>query len=104
MFYKVGPTLLYLYLDHGLSVVKLGEEARVLLPDFPWKVGSDAICAGCGAKSWKTDIHAKWWHPESAPLLPELRAVSGAWLGEKKTVRRAFLSAFFKMTMYGNIR
>ena len=85
MFYKIGPTLLYLYLDHGLSVAKLGEEARVSLTDFSMdgptrrnlrRVWRKIVDDGCSFEVIPAE--------QIAPLLPELRAVSDAWLTAKQ--------------------
>lgn len=48
VFYKVAPTLLYL--DYGLSVVKLGEEARVPLKHFSLDGRTASIFAACGGR------------------------------------------------------
>ena len=97
VFYKVTPTLLYLYLDHGLSVVKLGEEARVSLTDFTLegptrrnlrRVWRKIVDEGC-----TFDVIA----PEDAiRLLPRLREVSDAWLKSKQAREKGFSLGFFE--------
>ena len=96
VFYKVAPTLLYLYLDHGLNVVKLGEEARVPLADFSLE--------GSGRKNlrrvWRKMVDDGYTFEMLQPsdvalVLPELRAVSDEWLTHKKAREKAFsLGAF----------
>jgi phosphatidylglycerol lysyltransferase len=82
-FYQVNERRLHLYVDLGLSLVKLGEEARVPLADFS--------LAGPGRKKlrWaqrKTEELGCRFEivPASqvAPLMPELQALSAAWLKE----------------------
>lgn len=91
VFYKVAPTLLYLYLDHGLNVVKLGEEARVSLADFSLEGSSRKNLR----RVWRkiTDDGYKFEIVQPAdipPLLPELRAVSDEWLRQKQTREKSF--------------
>lgn len=96
VFYKVGRAQLPLYLDLGFSVVKLGEEARVSLPDFSLdgaerrnvrRVWRKAIQDGCTFELIDSD--------RVPPVLPELRAVSDAWLAHKHAREKRFsLGAF----------
>lgn len=91
VFYRVGPQLLYLYLDYGLAVVKLGEVARVSLRTFSldgptrrnlrrvWRKLADAGCT--------FEVVAAG---EAGPLLPTLRAISDEWIAGKRTREKAF--------------
>lgn len=91
VFYRVGPQLLYLYLDYGLAVVKLGEVARVPLKDFVLdgpkrrnlrRVWRKLIDAGCSFEVvGPDDVNA---------LLPELRTISNDWLGQKRSREKSF--------------
>jgi len=96
VFYKVGPTLLYLYLDHGLSVVKLGEEARVSLTDFSLdgptrrnlrRVWRKIVDDGCSFEMVPTE--------NVDALIPDLRRVSDAWLQQKQAREKGFSLGFF---------
>ncbi|HEY9448328.1 MAG TPA: bifunctional lysylphosphatidylglycerol flippase/synthetase MprF [Gemmatimonadaceae bacterium] len=96
VFYKASREQLYLYLDLGLSVVKLGEEARVPLRDFALegperrnlrRMWRHAVQEGCtfevvGAESVR-------------PLIPQLRAISDEWLAAKRTREKRFSLGFF---------
>ena len=91
VFYRVGPQLLYLYLDYGLSVAKLGEVARVPLADFSLdgaarrnlrRVWRKLAEAGCSFEVIPED--------ELPPLLPELRVVSSEWLARKRAREKGF--------------
>ncbi|MDQ6828366.1 MAG: bifunctional lysylphosphatidylglycerol flippase/synthetase MprF [Gemmatimonadota bacterium] len=96
VFYKVSRQHLPTYLDFGLSVVKIGEEARVSLPDFSLegskrrnvrRVWRKAIEDGCSFEF--VDV------PGVPALLPELRAISDEWLEEKKAREKGFSLGFF---------
>ena len=96
VFYRVRPALLHLYLDYALTVVKLGEVARVSLPDFSLdgprrrnlrRVWRKAIDDGCTFEIARPD--------DIDGLLPTLREISDAWLREKRTREKGFsLGAF----------
>lgn len=96
VFYKVAPTLLYVYLDHGLNVVKLGEEARVSLADFSLEGSSRRNLRRAWRKIADDGYKFEIVQPENvAPLLPELRAVSDEWIRQKQTREKSFsLGAF----------
>lgn len=96
VFYKVGPTLLYLYLDHGLSVVKLGEEARVSLTDFSMEGPTRRNLRRVWRKIVDDGCSFEVIPPERVPaMLPALRAVSDAWLAEKKAREKGFSLGLF---------
>ena len=96
VFYKVAPTLLYLYLDHGLNVVKLGEEARVPLADFSLEGPNRRNLRRVWRKMVDDGYTFEIVRPEAiAPILPQLRAVSDEWLEQKKAREKSFsLGAF----------
>jgi phosphatidylglycerol lysyltransferase len=96
VFYEVAPSSLPLYLELGLSLVKLGEGARVSLERFSLQ--------GNSAKSWRHAINAQEKagsffevvpREEVPPLLPRLRAISDAWLSGKATREKGFSLGFF---------
>lgn len=91
VFYQVAPPSLPVYLDMGLTLFKLGEEARVPLEGFSLEGG--------GRKGLRYTLHhaerdgARFEvAPSSAvpALLSELRAVSDAWLARKRTAEKRF--------------
>lgn len=96
VFYKVGREQLYLYLDLGFSIVKLGEEARVPLTTFSLdgperrnlrRVWRKAVQDGC---TFEVVAPAG-----VAALLPELAAISDAWLAAKKAREKRFSLGYF---------
>ncbi len=96
VFYKVPPTLLYLYLDHGLNVVKLGEEARVSLADFSLEGSNRRNLRRVWRKMIDDGFTFEMVQPDAlAPILPQLRAVSDEWMEQKKAREKSFsLGAF----------
>jgi phosphatidylglycerol lysyltransferase len=95
-FYQAGKANLPLYLDLGLTIVKIGEEARVPLQDF-----SLAGQARKGLRYTRNMVEKELCVFELAPasatagLLPELRAVSDAWLASKHAREKKFSLGFF---------
>lgn len=96
VFYKVAPTLLYIYLDYGLNVVKLGEEARVSLADFSLEGSSRKNLRRVWRKVVDDGYTFEMVQPsEVSQILPQLRAVSDEWMKLKKAREKAFsLGAF----------
>ncbi|MDQ6737506.1 MAG: GNAT family N-acetyltransferase [Gemmatimonadota bacterium] len=96
VFYKIAPTLLYLYLDHGLTVVKLGEEARVALTDFSLEGSNRRNLRRVWRKMVDDGYTVEIVLPENLPpIMPELRRVSDEWIEQKKAREKSFsLGAF----------
>lgn len=96
VFYEVGPENLPLYLDLGLSLHKLGEEAKVPLQDFSLEgharrglrqTQRRLTRAGCAFEIAPRDA--------ISPLLDDLEAISDEWLQGKNTREKGFsLGAF----------
>ena len=98
VFYKVSRDHIGVYLDLGLSVVKLGEEARVSLADFSLdgaerrnlrRVWRKAVDDGCTFEVVDDPRSIK-------PLLASLRAVSDEWLANKHTREKSFSLGRFR--------
>jgi len=97
VFYEVGPAQLPVYLDVGLAPLKIGEEARVPLETFSLQ--------GPAAREFRNVMSRARREGatfEIAParqvsdLIPELRAVSDAWLREKNTREKSFSLGYFQ--------
>ncbi len=81
--YQVSPLWLTAYLDLGLSLLKLGEEARIPLADFSLDGGRRAKLRQGHAKAVREGLSFEVVNPpQSAALLAELRVISDAWLVE----------------------
>jgi phosphatidylglycerol lysyltransferase len=97
VFYQVDPENLPLYLDLGLSLLKLGEEARVRLDEFSLEGSSRKGLRYTVNKLKKEGIGFEIIPTEAiSPLLPKFKAISDEWLSEKHTREKGFSLGFFK--------
>jgi phosphatidylglycerol lysyltransferase len=95
-FYQVNERRLHLYVDLGLSLVKLGEEARVPLADF--SLGGPGRKKLRWAQRKTEELGCRFEivpASQVAPLMPEIEALSAAWLKEKNTREKGFSLGFF---------
>ena len=96
VFYEIGPEHLHLYLDLGLSIVKLGEEARVALESFSLEGGArKGLRQTCHRLEKEGCLFELIQADKVLPLLPEFKAISDAWLAEKNAREKAFSLGFF---------
>ena len=96
VFYQVTPADLDLYLEVGMSLLKIGEEARVLLEHFNLDGKSKKTLRGTVNKLNREGLRLEIVPAQHVPaLLPELKPVSDAWLRDKRTREKGFsLGAF----------
>lgn len=95
-FYEVSRAHLHLYLDLGLTLLKLGEEARTPLADFSLEGSSRKWLRYVNRKLEKEGVTFEVVPREEVPThLPALRAISDAWLAEKSTREKGFSLGFF---------
>ena len=96
VFYEIGRKNLHIYLDIGLTLLKLGEEGRVPLPTF-----SLEGIARKGLRHTRNRLEKEGCSFEIIPLdevpslLPEFKTISDAWLTEKKILEKGFCTGFF---------
>jgi phosphatidylglycerol lysyltransferase len=96
VFYQVNEERLGQYLDLGLTLLKLGEEARVPLSDFSLEGKGHK-----GLRHTRTKLAGAGCTFEVVPvgnvpaLMPRLREVSDAWLGEKQAREKGFSLGYF---------
>jgi phosphatidylglycerol lysyltransferase len=91
VFYQVGPGALPRYLDMGLALFRLGEEAVVPLHDFSIEGGPRRPLRTSFRRAERDGLSFEVVPAASvAPLLPELRAISDAWLAEKNVREKGF--------------
>ncbi|MBS0613293.1 MAG: bifunctional lysylphosphatidylglycerol flippase/synthetase MprF [Proteobacteria bacterium] len=96
VFYQVSADNLALYVDLGLSLIKLGEEARVELAGFSLEGGARADLRQTHRRALRDGARFEIIpRAQLAPLLPQLREVSDAWLTERKTAEKGFSLGFF---------
>jgi len=96
VFYQVSPDNLSLYIDLGLTLSKLGEEARVPLRTFsldgPARADLRQMHRRAGRDGAEFEIVPR---KEVPTILPQLRRVSEAWLKEKQAGEKRFSLGYF---------
>jgi len=91
VFYQVSAQRLPLYLDLGLELAKLGEEARVALPTFTMEGPARSDLRNDYRRCARFGATVKVLPPgEIEPLLPRLRAISDEWLLSRATAEKGF--------------
>ena len=96
VFYQVNPDDLDLYLETGMQLLKIGEEARVRLADFNLDGKSKKTLRGTVNKLAREGLRMEIVPAEAVPaLMPQLHAISEAWLRDKRVREKGFsLGAF----------
>jgi phosphatidylglycerol lysyltransferase len=91
VFYEVGADRLPLYIDLGLTLFKLGEEARVSLKDFSLEGPSRRALRRTQRQMERQGVTFEVIPTDRVPpIIPQLRVVSNAWLREKRTREKGF--------------
>jgi phosphatidylglycerol lysyltransferase len=93
VFYEVQRRNLHFYLDLGLTLLKIGEEARVPLEDFSLDGGD---------RKWMRKTQRRleaegcsFAIVGAADIVEELHVISDSWLAEKRTREKGFSLGFF---------
>jgi phosphatidylglycerol lysyltransferase len=96
VFYQVNPDDLDLYLEVGMSLLKIGEEARVRLEQFNLDGKSKKVLRNTVNKLLREGMQLEIVPIEQVPaLLAQLKPISDAWLREKRVREKGFsLGAF----------
>ncbi|SHM07288.1 bifunctional lysylphosphatidylglycerol flippase/synthetase MprF [Phytopseudomonas punonensis] len=91
VFYQVRAENLPLYMDIGLTAIKLGEEARVDLNRFDLENTGKAMkdLRYTWNRGQRDGLLLEFYEPGQAPL-EELRGISDAWLGGKQMREKGF--------------
>jgi phosphatidylglycerol lysyltransferase len=91
LFYQVRPEDLDLYLEVGMNLLKLGEEARVRLDDFNLDGKSKKVLRNTVNKLNREGLRLEIVPVEAVPdLLPRLKPISDAWMRDKKVREKGF--------------
>jgi phosphatidylglycerol lysyltransferase len=96
VFYEVGTSQLPVYLDMGLTLLKLGEAARVPLAEFSLE-GAERK----GLRYTYNRLNREGCSFEVQPatclpkLLPDLKRISDTWLQDRSTREKGFSMGFF---------
>ena len=98
LFFLVDPQHFQFYLDMGLTVAKVGEEARVPLKSFKLESLASADLRSSHQRFKEKEEYAFEILPAGAGsvLLPELKKVSEEWLSKNKTREMGFSAGFFR--------
>ena len=96
VFYQVNDALLGRYIEIGLSMIKLGETARVRLQNFSLQGGASKDLRYTNKKAIDSGLRFEIVSQNNvAELMPTLKSISDAWLGEKSSAEKRFLLGFF---------
>ena len=96
VFYQVAADNLSLYIDLGLTLSKLGEEARVPLRVFSLEGPSRADLRQMHRRAQRDGAEFEVVSRNDLPgIMPQLRAVSDAWLAEKQAGEKRFSLGYF---------
>jgi len=96
VFYEIGKENLAQFIDLGLNIIKIGEEGRVLLPEFSLEGGARKGLRYIYNRIVKDGFRFEIVEPGGVePLLPVLSEISSAWLADKNTAEKGFSLGFF---------
>jgi phosphatidylglycerol lysyltransferase len=96
-FYEIGAAALPLYLDAGLNVIKIGEEARIPLHEFSLEGKKRADLRNALARGKREGLTVEFTEPSSdLSMVAELHAASDAWLAGQRSREMAFSVAGFR--------
>lgn len=91
VFYQVDAAHLPLYLDLGLQVIKLGEEATVALSGFTLDGPSRRVLRQAHRRAGREGLRFEWVDAAGVPaLIDSLRDVSDAWLAAKHSREKGY--------------
>jgi phosphatidylglycerol lysyltransferase len=91
VFYEVRDDNLPIYVDLGLTVLKIGEEGVVSLSGFSLEGGARSGLRHTLHKGERDGLRFEVLPPHEVPtILLELRTISDAWLESKKTREKSF--------------
>lgn len=96
VFYEVSPRHLHLYADFGLTLMKLGEEARVDLRRFTLEGPAGARYRQCTRRLDRDGGTFRLLEPgEAGRVMDQLQIVSDDWLQQKAGGEKGFSLGFF---------
>ncbi len=96
VFYQVDMEQLSVYVDQGLTLLKIGEEARISMPDFDLEGSHRKGLRATRSKIQKLGCSFEIVPVEQVPgIIPRLREISDAWLAEKDSSEKGFSLGFF---------
>lgn len=91
VFYQVPAESLALYVDMGLSLSKIGEEAHIRLTDFSLEGSDRAALRQTWRRAGRDGMRFEVIPPQRVgEYLAQLRAISDAWLASRATAEKGF--------------
>jgi len=97
VFYQIETASLDLYLDLGMTFLKLGEEGRVPLKDFSLEGSSrKALRHACNKVERENCSFSVIPCERVGDVIDQLKQISDAWLEEKNTREKGFSLGFFE--------
>ncbi|WP_430387941.1 bifunctional lysylphosphatidylglycerol flippase/synthetase MprF [Dyella sp. 20L07] len=91
LFYQVRPEDLDLYLEVGMNLIKIGEEARVALASFNLDGKSKKVLRNTINKLTREGLRMEIVQADAvAALLPRLKQISDAWMRDKGVREKGF--------------
>ena len=97
VFYQVDEEMVSMYVEMGLSLIKIGEEARVRLTDFGLEGGNRKNLRRTHRQLNEAGCRFEIIQPPAvADMMPTLKQISDAWLADKSTAEKGFSLGFFK--------
>jgi phosphatidylglycerol lysyltransferase len=97
VFYQVDEDRAPMYVEMGLTLIKIGEEARVPLSDFSLQGSARKNLRHTNKQLAEHGCTLQIIEPPAvSELLPTLKQISDAWLGDKATAEKGFSLGFFK--------
>ncbi len=96
VFYQIDESHLGRYIEMGLSMIKIGEEARVPLISFSLEGSSRKDLRRTNKKAAEVGLRFQIaMQSEVSKLLPQLKQISDAWLREKSSAEKGFSLGYF---------
>ncbi len=84
------------YAEHGLTSIRLGDEARVYLPHFSMEASGNRVLRTTLARLTRSGATLRVIPPEETTArLDTLREISDAWLTERRIAERSFAVSWF---------
>lgn len=103
VFYQVSDKSLGLYVDLGLTLAKLGEDARVPLAGFSLEGSARAVVRQARNRGLKSGASFEVVPRAQVPAIAaELRAVSDRWMADKSTSEKSFSLGSFSEEYISN--
>ena len=91
VFYEITENHAHRYIDMGLHLYKIGEDARIPLPTFSMEGKARADLRQAISRSTRDGYHVDFLTPDEAVAsMPTLRKISDAWLTEKNATEKSF--------------